>query len=638
MANGPDYRVLVRRAKLGDKASMDELAHLAEPRLLAYIYRLTLREDLAQDVLQETLLEMVGSLKRLRRIDRFWPWLFRTALGKVQLHFRHQRERRVRSFSAAVGGDALASTSGEQASGLSVAMGKELAEGILGAMNNMKVEHRNVLSLRCFENMSYREIAKATGCSELNVRVMFYRAKQALKQQLTRRGFGKGLLLVALGFFGRVTAGSKAAAAAIEVTSAATAVGAPAAVIAAVGSKVGAVAVTAGAATVIATAGVVTVTEDIRDETTTSVRAAGPYMVDPGAQVNSIYGALAYSEQRWYYYPDGRTGAVFTRRTKSGTAEQGELFTELCNGRGNYSYSPGCREIHIENYRPWRLDMRTVRLPSDSRSFRDFLDMMEEPVYEESYSYDEETGLLRRVFDHTIKFGVNYMYNTLEAGDFLRGWPEEVSVSDNRDAMHRRGWTYFLVNGNVGGESISGRGQAPFVYDAYQKRPPWLRLRLPGGGELIDSVAGAYRFSPDGEVEEYPAGTFFDGLSQPWMGLHSVDSVRRGAARHRLRFRTRASGSNRAEVTVLGPDGASGVSLRYYIDLTADLVERVEIIVGLDDVDRVVGTLEFTYLQNVAGESHGFNEPTGRQGRASSAREPEPSDTFWLLELPVDGG
>ena len=45
----------------------------------------------------------------------------------------------------------------------------------------LKDDHRTVLSLRYFEQLPYSDIGTAMHCSEGSARVMFYRAKQALK-------------------------------------------------------------------------------------------------------------------------------------------------------------------------------------------------------------------------------------------------------------------------------------------------------------------------------------------------------------------------------------------------------------------------------------------------------------------------
>ena len=100
MDDNINYVDLVRQAQLGNIECMDRLAQLTRGRIYAYIYRLTLNKDLAQDLLQETQLEMVSSLELLRQPELFWSWLFRTALGKVQHHFRKPEHKKKVSLSS----------------------------------------------------------------------------------------------------------------------------------------------------------------------------------------------------------------------------------------------------------------------------------------------------------------------------------------------------------------------------------------------------------------------------------------------------------------------------------------------------------------------------------------------------------
>jgi len=49
---------------------------------------MALKDDLTEDLIQEVLLEMIRSLRNLRNVARFWPWLLRIAHTKVADHFR----------------------------------------------------------------------------------------------------------------------------------------------------------------------------------------------------------------------------------------------------------------------------------------------------------------------------------------------------------------------------------------------------------------------------------------------------------------------------------------------------------------------------------------------------------------------
>ena len=196
---------LIHAAREGDRAYMGQLAELAEARLLPYIYRLTLNHDVAQELCQQTLVKMVESLERLDRVDRFWCWLYRHAMGEVQHYFR-DRTRRQRVALDAQHEDRLAQYVARRSEdGLDQAARLELSDIIFDAITELRLVYRNVIILRCYEDLSYAEIGEHMACKELRARVLFYRAKHALKQRLAKRGYRKEVLLTALSLFGLVT-------------------------------------------------------------------------------------------------------------------------------------------------------------------------------------------------------------------------------------------------------------------------------------------------------------------------------------------------------------------------------------------------------------------------------------------------
>ncbi|MFH1717928.1 MAG: hypothetical protein ABIF19_11290 [Planctomycetota bacterium] len=82
----------------------------------------------------------------------------------------------------------------------------ELSKRVMVAMKQIREKHRAILSLRCYERLSYSDIGMALHCNGVMARVLFFRAKQALKKQLGRQGLSKSLMSAALELFGRLTA------------------------------------------------------------------------------------------------------------------------------------------------------------------------------------------------------------------------------------------------------------------------------------------------------------------------------------------------------------------------------------------------------------------------------------------------
>lgn len=240
MSNNVNHLELVRKAQLGSQESLSRLIRLSEGRVYAYIYRLTLNHHLTEDLSQDTLLELVKSLKSLRfeHVNQFWSWLYRTALSKIQRYFGKQGRKRTVQMSIIDKEHLSKFASQDYNDGLSNIIRKELSEAIFEAVGKLKFRHRNVLVLRCFEQMPYSEIAVIMGCSEIAAQVLFFRAKRSLKRQLSKHGFGRGLLLMAMGLFARMTTPAQAAHTG-SVTAASVKVGFAAAVIGAAGTKLG---------------------------------------------------------------------------------------------------------------------------------------------------------------------------------------------------------------------------------------------------------------------------------------------------------------------------------------------------------------------------------------------------------------
>ena len=84
------------------------------------------------------------------RYERFWHWLFRTALGKVQHHYRDQGRVRMAQFSE-LSKERLSEHIWEaHDDGLSHVVRRELSETICRAIADLRVIYRNVVILRCF--------------------------------------------------------------------------------------------------------------------------------------------------------------------------------------------------------------------------------------------------------------------------------------------------------------------------------------------------------------------------------------------------------------------------------------------------------------------------------------------------------
>jgi hypothetical protein len=124
-------------------------------------------------------------------------------------------------------------------------------------------------------------------------------------------------------------------------------------------------------------------------------------------------------------------------------------------------------------------------------------------------------------------------------------------------------------------------------------------------------------------VTSYEGGSLFKGLARPWMGLHTIDTVRRDAAEQSIRYETGYPPSGGKVQVVLTCEQARFV---YTIDMRTDVVE--EITVTRSDGGRA--ELKFSYLQDVDGLETEFARPAARGNRQTRQ---EPPGILWLATL-----
>jgi len=213
---------LLKKAQQGHKESLSALAELARSDILAYLHRLTLDAHTAEDLCQETLMQMLKSLPTLRlpTIKTFWAWMYKTAFSKVSHQFRNQGNRRLQN-KMNTDSRFLRQISARGPSGSQALIRKELTTAVYEAMDSIKLGYRNILTLRCFQNLSYAEIATINGGTELQARLLFFRAKCSLRHQLASRGFKKKTqFLPALTLFAALTSSQSKAATATLVKAA----------------------------------------------------------------------------------------------------------------------------------------------------------------------------------------------------------------------------------------------------------------------------------------------------------------------------------------------------------------------------------------------------------------------------------
>jgi len=661
---------LLKKARFGCQESMNRLALCVQNDLFVYIYRLTLNYEVAEDIKQETLLEMVKSLKDLKHLNCFRPWLFRTALSKVQRYFRdQQRERSVKSISIIDAEKVTYHVSAHDGGGLKKIVDKELSQAVLRAMAALKLLHRNILILRCYEELSYLEIAEVMNCSEKAAQVLFFRAKLSLRRRLAKRGFNRNYLLGALGLFGCMTSTSQAAP--VVVSAPFLEVSTSSAVIGFASTKMG-IAAMCMAATIAVTSSVmlplnrngdfshipdgnditsshaITPVADNNDLSTIQENIINPGTIPLRKNVKSFLSIRQLRdpvdgktsrqiEEQWNFFPDGIDKSIFTLLSQSDPNEK-PVAARLQNASGNYRLSGDTIYIGNSHFNfGGKGSFPTHLLPTDPPGLWEFL---RGTKWSEHNIRDSRTGLLTKLVDsHStdVYYNETVLYNVANREffeSFPDSWPTDASIVDERDVMHKRGWTYFRVSGRVNGQDVSGKGRIPFIYNELSEHSPWLELNVGSNLIIVDKISQAYAADGTGKtIASCPAGSFMKGLNRPWMGMHTIDIIRRDAAEKRIRFATKhiaeeISDCNcgQTEITLFCDTADIESQIVYTVDMDKDVIEQIMFKNGSQE-----NVLQFTYLQEIAPASEEFAEPA--EVNTQNTKYLDGMGILWLMEL-----
>src|SRR5215208_6340659 len=182
---GPSDLVLVAAVRTGDDRAFEQLYSRYQRRISAYVYGMVKDHGRAEDITQEV---FISALRRMRETDRaiaFKPWVYEIAKNACIDQFRRSRRAEEISMDA---GEGLASADhgrlvpGEPSPDAAVDAKQQL-DHLCGAFGGLSESHHEILVLREFEGLSYREIGDRMGLSRPGVESTLFRARKRLTEE-----------------------------------------------------------------------------------------------------------------------------------------------------------------------------------------------------------------------------------------------------------------------------------------------------------------------------------------------------------------------------------------------------------------------------------------------------------------------
>ncbi|MEO8028666.1 MAG: sigma-70 family RNA polymerase sigma factor [Bryobacteraceae bacterium] len=191
MAPSPDSDTeLGRRLLAGDMTAFDRFVDLYRPKIYNYSFVMCGQPDDAEEVAQDTLMQVFTHLGQLREPDRLKAWVFRIAKNACLTKRRKSVFAPVHELSL----DELMPTRDGETHRIEIAdwralpedeaLRVELKKELDGSIRRLPEIYRPILLLRDVEGLSTEDTAEILDLSEDVVKTRLHRARLAVRKDL----------------------------------------------------------------------------------------------------------------------------------------------------------------------------------------------------------------------------------------------------------------------------------------------------------------------------------------------------------------------------------------------------------------------------------------------------------------------
>lgn len=151
----------------GNNRAFDELLSRNQSKLFSYILFVVRDEDKANDLFQETFVKVITKLHQGRYVDsgKFGAWIMRIAHNVIMDWYREQRSR---NLIEPTDENDLSNLSGNEISDSNVEnryVNDQIMVDVKNMMNMLPPTQREVVFMRFYQDLSFKEIAETTGVS-----------------------------------------------------------------------------------------------------------------------------------------------------------------------------------------------------------------------------------------------------------------------------------------------------------------------------------------------------------------------------------------------------------------------------------------------------------------------------------------
>ncbi|NEV94060.1 sigma-70 family RNA polymerase sigma factor [Psychroflexus sp. YR1-1] len=156
---------LVKQYMEGDEQSLSILIHRHQQKIFGFIFSKVYDKDLAEDIFQDTFIKVIRTLKRGKYNEegKFLPWVMRIAHNLVIDHFR--KSNRMPKFEGKGDFDILDFMTDGDLNAERRIIKDQIDSDLHELIKELPQDQLEVLEMRIFKEMSFKDIALKTGVS-----------------------------------------------------------------------------------------------------------------------------------------------------------------------------------------------------------------------------------------------------------------------------------------------------------------------------------------------------------------------------------------------------------------------------------------------------------------------------------------
>lgn len=157
---------LVKAYAQGNNDAFDTLLKRHQERVYNYILRIIKNEDVANDIFQDTFMKAIVTIRQGRYTDsgKFPAWISRIAHNLIIDYYRQEKSENQQSCDAD-DTDILNRKELSEETIEDIIISEQIQDDVRYLIEELPDAQREVLKMRYYKNMSFKEIAEATKVS-----------------------------------------------------------------------------------------------------------------------------------------------------------------------------------------------------------------------------------------------------------------------------------------------------------------------------------------------------------------------------------------------------------------------------------------------------------------------------------------